>query len=1039
MFHALNGLAELSDWLRLALAGVVGLTAIAAATGLLSRTTSARGAARLGWIAGGLVMLVCGTCAAYFITIGVESAPPTMAWRVSVLTAIALIVFATGIMAAAVDRRMSAKNLQLDTALNNMSHGLMMFDAASRVVLCNQRYLELYRLAPEAIRAGMSLRDVIEARIAAGTFSGDPATYCTNVVAAMTRRESLKRVAEMSDGRTIAVVSEPLADGGWVATHQDITEEKRREDSFRFLFENNPVPMWVWEHATHRFLAVNQAAVETYGYPREKFLTMTLGEIKRSPNWEAANAARRGDGRKLREGYLSQHLIADGSLIDVAIYGRSIEYEGRPASIVATIDVSERTRAENELRRTREFLDAVVENVPMTIVVKDARDLSYLLVNRAAEAQFGKNRGEIIGKTVSAVFPKQTADAIETRDREAIATRRGFFSEAHPVTTPTRGDRFHTSRRLPILDESGEPRYLLSVVEDVTERKHQEDELRHTRTFLDNVIENMPAMLLVKDARTLRYTLMNRAAEQVYGIASENVIGKTAPEVFPSQANAFIDSRDRALLEKGEMLVVDEQPFETPGNGLRLLSSKKILVRDEGGAPQYILSLAEDVTERKRAHDRIAHLTYNDPLTDLPNRNAFNLELASRIERASASGETFALVCVDLDRFKEVNDVFGHALGDATLREAARRFCEAADGAFAARLGGDEFALIVTDALLPSGVEAVAGALSRALASDIVIDEHRVHIGLSVGVAIFPNDGMDADTLLANADAALYRAKAEERGSIRFFEAVMDERLRDRRALQHELRTAIEDGQLVLHYQPQARISGEIIGFEALVRWQHPTRGIVQPSTFIPLAEESGLIVSLSEWILREACREAASWPRPIQVAINVSPIQFRHGDLPSLVHEILLETGLSPHRLELEVTEGALIDDFSRALSILLRLKTLGVRIAMDDFGTGYSSLSYLQAFPFDKIKIDRTFIANLADNRHSSAIVRAVIGLGRGMHIPVVAEGVETAEQLAFLARESCDEVQGFHIGRPAPIDQYAAVVGRKAAQPALRLIRA
>jgi EAL domain-containing protein (putative c-di-GMP-specific phosphodiesterase class I) len=264
----------------------------------------------------------------------------------------------------------------------------------------------------------------------------------------------------------------------------------------------------------------------------------------------------------------------------------------------------------------------------------------------------------------------------------------------------------------------------------------------------------------------------------------------------------------------------------------------------------------------------------------------------------------------------------------------------------------------------------------------------------------------------------------------------MDERVRERRALQHELRAAIENNELVLHYQPQARIGGEIIGFEALVRWHHPIRGIIPPNMFIPIAEESGLIVELGEWILRKACGEAASWPKPLHVAVNLSPVQFRHGDLPSLVHTILLETGLAPRRLELEVTEGALINDFARAVSILRRTKMLGVSIAMDDFGTGYSSLSYLQSFPFDKIKIDRTFIANLTENHYSATIVRAVIGLGHGLDLPVLAEGVETAEQLAFLARESCDEVQGFHIGRPAPIESYAELVGRKA-KPALKLV--
>jgi EAL domain-containing protein (putative c-di-GMP-specific phosphodiesterase class I) len=255
----------------------------------------------------------------------------------------------------------------------------------------------------------------------------------------------------------------------------------------------------------------------------------------------------------------------------------------------------------------------------------------------------------------------------------------------------------------------------------------------------------------------------------------------------------------------------------------------------------------------------------------------------------------------------------------------------------------------------------------------------------------------------------------------------LDKRLRDRRVLHQELNSAIERSELTLHYQPQARISGEVTGFEALVRWHHPTRGIVPPGTFVPLAEDSGLIVPLGEWILREACREAASWHTPLRIATNLSPVQFRRGDLVGLVHSVLLETGLEPSRLELEITEGVLIDDFSRAVSILRRLKALGVRIAMDDFGTGYSSLSYLQSFPFDKIKIDQTFISNLERHPQSATIIRAVIGLARGLQVPVVAEGVETKDQLAFLAKESCDEVQGFLIGRPLPIAEYATLTAR------------
>jgi EAL domain-containing protein (putative c-di-GMP-specific phosphodiesterase class I) len=287
---------------------------------------------------------------------------------------------------------------------------------------------------------------------------------------------------------------------------------------------------------------------------------------------------------------------------------------------------------------------------------------------------------------------------------------------------------------------------------------------------------------------------------------------------------------------------------------------------------------------------------------------------------------------------------------------------------------------------------------------------------------------------MINADAALYRAKAETRGMAMFFEPEMSARLHERYALQEDLRSAIDRGELLLHYQPQVKMSGETIGFEALARWQCPKRGMVPPGTFIPIAEESSLIISVGEWVLREACREAASWPQPLTIAVNISPIQFRHGDLPRLIHSILLESGLAPARLELEITESVMINDFSRAVSILNQLKSLGIKIAMDDFGTGYSSLSYLQSFRCDKIKIDRVFICDLEDNYHSRSIVRAVIGLGQSLDLPILAEGVETEAQHTFLVKEGCDEVQGYLTGRPLPIADYAGVVGRKLIAAAL-----
>jgi diguanylate cyclase (GGDEF)-like protein/PAS domain S-box-containing protein len=560
--------------------------------------------------------------------------------------------------------------------------------------------------------------------------------------------------------------------------------------------------------------------------------------------------------------------------------------------------------------------------------------------------------------------------------------------------------------------------------------------LGRTQNFLDNIIENMPVSVAVRDARDRCYVLINRTAEAIFGIARGELIGRPVYDASNKEtASDLFPLADEALRTR-ELQTINEHVVHTPHNGTRILTTKNLSIPDESGEQRYLISLAEDITERKQAEARIEHMAHYDALTDLPNRAAFVEHLARTIDAARANHESFAVLSIDLDRFKEVNDVFGHAIADDVLRELSQQLRALAGEAYLARLGGDEFTLITANGDHPALAEILAGRLHAAVATDLERNGQHLRVGISIGIAIFPADGTDATTLLNNADAALYRAKAAGRGKTRFFEIEMDNRLRERRAIQHELSSAIARGELRLYYQPLAKIDGEVIGFEALVRWQHPQRGMVSPGTFIPVAEESGLIMQIGEWVLREACREAASWSRPLQIAVNLSPIQFRHGDLAGLVHSLLLETGLSPTRLELEITEGVLVEDFARGVAILRRLKTLGVRIAMDDFGTGYSSLSYLQAFPFDKIKVDQSFISNVKSNPQSAAIVRAVIGLAHGLNLPVLAEGVETRQQLEFLAAESCDEVQGYLLGRPHPIMEYSDLTDRDGAA-AKRLI--
>jgi diguanylate cyclase (GGDEF)-like protein/PAS domain S-box-containing protein len=682
--------------------------------------------------------------------------------------------------------RLNQQKQQLDAAIDNMPQGLVMFNADARLVVCNERYMQMYGLTRDIATPGRKLRDIIAYRIEKGMLDADANHFSTKVLEKVRAGETWRSIAELTDGRSIDVMTRPLKGGGWLATHEDITE---------------------------------------------------------------------------------------------------------------------RRRAERHLQRTEKFLATVIENVPTTITVKDARDLKYLLVNQAGERYFGLLRSEIVGRTAHDLFPQASADLIVSHDRQLLASKKDVFIDEHPIHTPAGEHRLVTARRLPIQDENGEP--------------------------------------------------------------------------------------------------------------------------------QYLLNLIEDITERKQAERRIAHIQQHDALTGLPNRAALASHLADTMQRAAQSRSGFTLLCVDLDRFKEVNDVFGQKVGDGLMRKISRRLQDASDGAFLAHVGSDEFVMTTAEGSEPAAAEVLCERMLAAMAEKIDIEGRQFLIGLSIGVAVFPADGEDATALLGNADAALHRAKAEGRASYRFFEAGLDRRLRDRRALHHDLLAAIEHDELTLNYQPQAKIDGEYIGFEALLRWNHPARGLVPPAEFIPLAEESGQILAIGEWVLRQACREAASWPRPLQVAVNVSPVQFRRGDIVGLVHSVLLETGLPASRLEIEITEGTLVGDFSHAVSILRRLKLLGVQIAMDDFGTGYSSLSYLRSIPFDKIKIDRSFIINLVKDKQAAALLRGVVDLTHSLGLPVLAEGVETQEQLEMLREAGCNEVQGFLIGRPRPIEFYCGLLGDATAE--------
>ena len=559
--------------------------------------------------------------------------------------------------------------------------------------------------------------------------------------------------------------------------------------------------------------------------------------------------------------------------------------------------------------------------------------------------------------------------------------------------------------------------------EDITEQSKAEIELEDTRNFLKTVIDHVPATILVKDVRDFRYVLLNKAGQRLFDLSPERVIGKTAHDCFPREIADAMVEHDRTLLETGQQLLDNEYPIQSATNGVRQVTTDTLIVRGSDGRPKHLLTVMVDVTERKRTEAQIVYIAHHDLLTGLPNRTFFMEKIEEAGARLRRWRQPFTVLILDLDRFKIVNDSLGHPAGDALLKETAIRLRSSLrETDVLARLGGDEFAIIQAGEAEPGDSAAsLAERIIDILKPPYQIEGSTVTVGASIGIARAPEDGTDPNELIKKADLALYRAKSQGRNGFRFFDPQMTQEADARHQLENDLRGAIARDELVLHYQPIIDVTTRRpCGAEALVRWQHPQKGLIPPDQFIPLAEETGLIASLGAWVVRRACTDAASWPSHIKVAVNLSALQFRNGDLLDIILSALAESGLPPERLELEITESVLLETETDPLAVIRRLKSIGVSLALDDFGTGYSSLSYLTKFPFDKIKIDRSFTQNLSRRAECTAIVLSVRALASGLNILTTAEGVETEQQFGILRATGVDLAQGYLFGRPCPISE-------------------
>ncbi len=783
-----------------------------------------------------------------------------------------------------------AKMSVLTEALDALPEGVAIYDSAGRLVYWNHHYEHSHAGSPVPLNVGVTFESLLRTFAQTGQVP-DAIGREDEWVAERLRHQALPSSAveyRVADGRWIRAEDKQTPSGLRVGIRIDITDLKRREASFRLLFETNPVPILVQDRDTRSILAANDAVLKLFGYTRDAFLAFTTGDL-----------CAEGRAAPLLDAVPWRCIRSDGTYLDLLPASSDLVRSGRPAVVTALVDMTEIEKGREDLSRTRAFLDSVVQTIPSVVFAKDMQDSGrYVLLNRTGELQGNKARSDVIGRTDHDLFPPALASTLRNLDAEVV--------------------------------RDGQPRTYEVLAPGLN------------------------------------------GAERVIHVQKVPIAGRP------------------------------------------------------GEPPRFVLGIADDITERREMERRLDQAARYDDITGLPNRIHLSALLREGLEARRSDSGTVAMLLVDLDEFRVLNDALGHGVGDALLRAVGSRLADQMRSSeTVGRFAADEFVVLQRDVNSVEEAEALACRLLETLRRPFAVAGQDLLAGASIGIALAgPDTG--ADALLRHAELALQRAKAVHRGSFQVFETVMEEEVRQRRALQQDLRGALDRGEFEVHYQPQVDLATEAVtGFEALLRWRHPVRGFVDPGAFIPVAEAMGLIVSLGAWVLARACADAAAWPIPVRVAVNLSPVQFLTPGLPEAVENALAASGLPPERLELEITESVRLIDNEQNLSLLRGLRAAGIKVALDDFGTGFASLSYLRAFPFDKIKIDRSFVSDLGQAEGCFAIVRAATRLARDLGMETIAEGIETPLQFLQLRHLGCAEGQGYLFGHPMPADEVPGLL--------------
>jgi len=910
---------------------------------------------------------------------------------------------------------------------------VLQLDAADRIVGASPGAEALLAAAPDGLRWVAladhlypgSARLIREALALARNDPGEPRD-----LRGVRLQASLEELAVPTPRLNLHLIAnrggEVLVAGQLAPAEPPTLQANASSDRFYRIYHSSPDAILILRIADLTILDFNEGFTSLLGYTREDAIGREETELEL---WPSA-AERSRIFNQLSEARMVTDVetvlqTRDGAPRPVAISLRYMEFGDELCVLAVARDVSARLEAESAARRSEAKFAQVFRESPDGIIILRQRDLLICDVNPAFQLGSGLAMEDLVGKRVH-----EFRGAFELRALEAALqqiTTSGWFRNVEMNFSHVSGKEIPSLVSGALIDLDGEPG-VLCVAKNVSELRQAQEQLRRSEARFRGVFENAPIGILLLDLDG-RIFQANRFAEDLLDYPGDALEGRLIAELVPA------DDRDALLCQLDTLILGTELTSRNErrllcANGLEIWTTVNIVLqRDDAGQPLYCIMQVADITEMKKSQQTMERLAFYDTLTDLANRRLFNERLSQAVEQCRRDHRQAALLYLDLDQFKRVNDTLGHDSGDNLLREVADRLLQCVRGVdTVARTGGDEFTILISDLDSPIAAADIARRILEVLRSPIRIAGHDLVVTTSIGITLIPDDGFEPNRLLKNADLAMYRAKENGRNNYQYYSEELNVRALHRLRTENELRLALERGEFALHYQPKIALTDRsVLGVECLLRWQHPQQGLLTPGEFISIAEESGVIANIGRWVIEEACMAGRELiraaGRPLSIGVNISPRQFRDPALVQTIHDSLRRAGLSPACLELEITETMLMQDVETASAMVRRLAQLGVSLAIDDFGTGYSSLNYLRKFPISTVKVDQSFIRDIPDSSDDMAITAAVIAMAHKLNMRVVAEGVETDAQMAFLVEHRCDQAQGYLFSRALPLPAMQA----------------